>query len=366
MMRTTLVAVLVLGISITALPTWAAGPDPKDVDALRDKAIDFLRKQQKEDGSYSDPRMAAGVTALTVAALLRSGLTPEDESVAKSLKYLEKLVKKDGGIYGKGLANYTTSVAIMALKDANKGGKYDTVLKNAASFLKKLQTDDPANKSIQIGGASYDGKGKPDLSNTHYFLEALLAAGVPKDDPAVKRAMKFIGRCQNHPGKEDGNDLPFALKARDEDKGGFVYRIDTDDEGHVVGGDGGLRSQGAMTYAGLKSFLYAGVDRKDPRVQAAVKWIARNYTLEENPGMKSAGLYYYYHTFAKAMDALGEDQFVTSDGKKHDWRLELFEALKKRQGEDGGFRNKGDKTFGEADPALATTFALLAASYCKK
>ena len=61
-----------------------------------------------------------------------------------------------------------------------------------------------------------------------------------------------------------------------------------------------------MTYAGLKSFLYAGVSKDDPRVKGAVDWIRRHYTLEENPGMGKAGLYYYYHTFAKAMDALGQ------------------------------------------------------------
>ena len=37
-----------------------------------------------------------------------------------------------------------------------------------------------------------------------------------------------------------------------------------------------------------------------------------------------------------------------------------------RPGKDGGFRNAGDKTFGEADPALATAFALLALSYTSK
>ena len=43
--------------------------------------------------------------------------------------------------------------------------------------------------------------------------------------------------------------------------------------------------------------------------KAAIDWIRRHYTLEENPGMKQAGLYYYHHTFAKAMSALGDDQF---------------------------------------------------------
>jgi squalene-hopene/tetraprenyl-beta-curcumene cyclase len=94
-----------------------------------------------------------------------------------------------------------------------------------------------------------------------------------------------------------------------------------------------------------------------------VKWIRRNYTLEENPGQGASGLFYYYHTFAKAMEALGEDEFADAAGKKHDWRKDLFEALSKRQSKDGGFRNLEDKAYGEADPTLATSFALLALSY---
>jgi squalene-hopene/tetraprenyl-beta-curcumene cyclase len=81
--------------------------------------------------------------------------------------------------------------------------------------------------------------------------------------------------------------------------------------------------------------------------------------------MKQAGLYYYYHTFGKAMTALGEDRFEDDKGVKHDWRRELFDALKNRQQTNGSFINKGDRQFGEADPNLATGFALLALSYTK-
>jgi squalene-hopene/tetraprenyl-beta-curcumene cyclase len=136
-----------------------------------------------------------------------------------------------------------------------------------------------------------------------------------------------------------------------------------DDKSPYKTADGGLRSLGGMTYAGLKSFLYAGVDKEDKRVKAALNWIRKHYTLDENPGMGQAGLYYYYHTFGKAMDALGEDQFADADGKKHDWRKELFEALKKRQRDDGSWINEKDKQFGEASPELATAFAMLALSY---
>jgi squalene-hopene/tetraprenyl-beta-curcumene cyclase len=82
--------------------------------------------------------------------------------------------------------------------------------------------------------------------------------------------------------------------------------------------------------------------------------------------MGKAGLYYYYHTFAKAMAALGEDPFIDAQGKKHSWRAELFQSLQSRQSDDGSWINRGEKQFGEGDPNLATAFALLSLSYCRK
>ncbi len=351
-------------VALWAPPARAVGPDAKDVRAVLDKGYAFLKEHQGEDGSWSPRTAGPGVTALVVSALLRNGYGDDDPVVAKGLEYLEKSVKEDGGVYSKGLANYTTSVALMAFQEANKGGKYDSIIKNATKFLKGLQDDSADPKDAHFGGVGYDGKGRPDLSNTQFFIDSLIQAGVPKDDPAIQRALKFVDRCQNLPGKE-ANDQPFAAKATADDKGGFVYRPDPDDKEHQTP-DGGLRSLGAMTYGGLKSFLYAGVKKDDPRVQGAVKWIRSHYTLKENPGMGQAGLFYYFHTFGKAMAALGEDEFEDAKGVKHDWRMELFEALKSRQQPNGSFINKGDRAFGEADDNLATGFALLALSYTKK
>jgi squalene-hopene/tetraprenyl-beta-curcumene cyclase len=347
--------------AVVGLPSaGAADPDAKDVKAIVDKAAEYLRKQQAPDGSWSAKTTGPGVTAVVVAGLLRNGYSADDPMVAKALDYLEKSVKKDGGIYDKALANYTTSVALMAFHEGNTGGKYDKLIKNASLFLKGLQSDaDP--KDPRSGGVGYDKSSRPDLSNTQFFVEALLAAGVPKDDPAVQNALKFIGRCQNLPGET--NDQPFAKKAKPDDLGGLTYTpIDPDDSKHKTP-DGGLRSLGAMTYGGLKSFLYAGVGKNDPRVQAAVKWIRAHYTLTENPGMGQAGLFYYFHTFAKAMAALGEDPFVDAKDVKHEWRQELLAVLKKLQKEDGSFVNPTDRAFGEADPNLATAFAILTLSH---
>ena len=87
--------------------------------------------------------------------------------------------------------------------------------------------------------------------------------------------------------------------------------------------DGGLRSYASMTYAGLKSMIYAGLGRDDPRVKAALAYIKRHYTLDENPGLGQQGLYYFYHTFAKTMFVLGEPTLTDSAGTSHDWRAEL-------------------------------------------
>ncbi len=175
-------------------------------------------------------------------------------------------------------------------------------------------------------------------------MEALLAAGVSKDDPAIKKALVFISRSQNL--KSEFNDQPFAAKTNDEDKGGFVYNLsDQDNEkSDKRTAAGGLRSEGGMTYAGLKSFLYAGVSKDDPRVKAAIDWVRKHYTVTENPGQKDSGLFYYYHTFAKAMDALGEEPFVDAKGVKHDWRQELFD----RAEEDSGRKRE----LGEQEPGV--------------
>ncbi|HEY3787963.1 MAG TPA: prenyltransferase/squalene oxidase repeat-containing protein, partial [Urbifossiella sp.] len=314
------------------------------------------------------PRAGPGISALAVAALIRNGYA-DQPVVAKGLAFLEKSVKPDGGVYSQGLETYTTSLAIVAFKEANANGKYDKVLEAATNFVRSLQYGDGLDpKDIKVGGAGYSkpgGRDRPDLSNTQFMVDALLAAGVKKDDPAIKKALGFISRCQNF--KNENNDQPFAEKASADDKGGFVYNPqDQDNEkSDKRTAAGGLRSEGGMTYAGLKSFLYAGVGKDDPRVKAAIAWIRKHYTVKENPGQGLVGLFYYYVTFAKAMDALGENPFLDAEGVKHDWAQELFDELKKRQKDDGSWVNT-NAAFLENAPELATSFALMALSYTAK
>jgi squalene-hopene/tetraprenyl-beta-curcumene cyclase len=333
--------------------------------ALADKGVAFLKARQEPNGGWSTARKEPGISALAVTALLRSGrVTRSEPAVTKGLAYLEQFLGPKGGLSEAAHANYATTIALLAFHEANAGGRYDRIIKEGQAFLKSMQWDESEGKTRDdafYGGAGYGGRNsRPDLSNTSYFLEALRDTGLPADDPALKKALVFISRCQNLNG--EFNDQPWAGKVND---GGFVYTPANGGESFAgKSSDGGLRSYASMTYAGLKSMIYAGLTADDPRVKAAYDYITKHYSLDENPGLGQQGLYYYYHTFAKALSMLGKPLIRDSAGVDHDWRADLTAALAKRQNADGSWVNTADR-FMEGDPNLVTAYGLLALAHAQ-
>lgn len=334
------------------------------LDEAVNRAIAFLRQAQADDGSFS-ASAGPGITAIVSSALLRNGRTPDDPVVARSLKYLEGHIHEDGGIYQEGsrYKNYETSLAMVCFQEANRDGRYNHLLARAERFVKAQQWDEDEGheiSSMSYGGAGYGSHSRPDLSNTSFLVDALNAVGRGADDPAMQKALVFISRCQNL--ESEHNTSKFAAKI---DDGGFYYTIAAGGQSQAgETPEGGLRSYGSMTYAGLKSMIYAGVSREDQRVKAAYEWIRRHYTLDENPGMDGQGLFYYYHTFAKALATIGDDQIVDAKDVPHDWRTELAQKLMSLQKADGSWINSNTRWL-EGDPNLVTAYALLALSYCR-
>lgn len=359
------VVVSLSGVLAFGYQGTADAVDAKEYQQVVSKAVSYLKTEgQAEDGSFSG-KAGTGPTSLVITGLLEVGQSPNDPLVAKALKFLEANFRADGGIYAENSRhkNYETCIAVLCLSKANRDGRYDEAIKKADKFLRGLQWDEGEGKSpsdMEYGGAGYDSKGRPDLSNTAFFIEALKSAGADEDDEAIQRALKFVSRCQNL--ESESNDAPVATKIND---GGFFYTIGGGGESKA-GGDitGGLRSYGSMSYAGLKSMIYAGVNKEDKRVKAALEFLKKNYDLSSNPGMGKSGLYYYYHTMSKALDALGERNFVDSKGTSHKWKKELFEVLKESQQANGAWVNT-DSRWMEGDPNLVTGYALLALGYCK-
>ncbi|HEX4129115.1 MAG TPA: prenyltransferase/squalene oxidase repeat-containing protein [Pirellulales bacterium] len=343
----------------------AAGPSAKEREDAVSRGIEYLRSRgQTEEGAFTKEAGPA-LTALVTTSLLRSGRTPDDPMVARSLRYLEGFVQADGGIYQpeSNYKNYETCLAIVTFGNANHNGRYRDLLAKAEAFVKGLQWDESEDvkpSDVNYGGAGYGKSKRPDLSNTSFLFDALHAAGAGADDEAIKKALVFVSRCQNL--ETEYNTTEFSAKNPD---GGFYYT--PAGGGSSPSGktdNGGLRSYASMTYAGLKSMIYAGLTADDPRVKAALEWLKKNYTLDSNPGMGDGGLYYYYDAMAKALDARGDAVFVDEAGNKHDWRSELAAALIKRQRPDGSWLNENARWM-EGDPNLVTAYALLALSYCQ-
>jgi squalene-hopene/tetraprenyl-beta-curcumene cyclase len=376
MILTSCAALFLLGWSLSLAPAGDAkvGPDKKTWDTVARKAAKFLHGTQDKNGGWSTDK-TPGVTGIVLTGLLKSGqATPQDPVGQKALKYIESLVNPEKKhIAGKDpkvqLQNYVTSINVMALVEAKQGDKYKAIIGDAVAFLKKLQWDEEEGKdpsSDFFGGAGYDSKSRPDLSNTQTFLDALKAAGIAPDDPAMKKALIFVSRCQNLKGEH--NDRPWAKLIND---GSFIYTAATGGATKVVDQplpNGALPGYGSMTYAGVKSMIYCGVSKKDDRIKKAYEWIQNNYTVDKNPGMPDVrsqwGLYYYYNTMAKTLDVLGIDYVVDSKGVKHDWRKDITEALAQRQRANGSWSNPSANWM-EADANLDTGYALMALSYCK-
>jgi squalene-hopene/tetraprenyl-beta-curcumene cyclase len=353
------------GSSLAAADDPASDTPAETSSRLVERAISFLSSAQAEDGSFS-AEAGPAVTALVATGLLRNGRSVSDPLVARSLAYVEKFVQPDGGIYNGANSlykNYETCTAILCLSEANRDGRYDSVLEGAEAYVKGLQWDGSEGhdeSSFNYGGAGYGNKKRPDLSNTNFLLDALKATGNGPEDEAVKKALLFVSRCQNL--ETEHNTTPFAALVND---GGFYYTAANNGESQAGKEDnGGLRSYASMTYAGLKSMIFAGVGPDDPRVQAAVTWLGKHYDLESNPGMGTSGLYYYYHTFAKALDALGQDKFTDADATEHDWRAELVAALASRQRDNGSWANENERWL-EGGANLVTGYALMALAYCR-
>lgn len=311
------------------------------------------------------------LTAIAVTALLKCGVSIDDPQVVSSLQYLHGFVREDGGFYAADSKqrNYETCLVSMCFSAARERSTaatartYRQLLDRSAEFLKHYQWDEGekvTSNDAAYGGAGYGRHERPDLSNTSFMVDTLHELGASANDEAIQRALVFISRCQNLPSEH--NNTPFAGKISD---GGFYY-TPADGGNSQAGTDdaGGLRSYASMTYAGLRSMIHAGLEPTDPRVLAARKWLAKHYSMSENPGLGEQGLYYYYHTLAKTMAVCDDPKFADTSGTQHDWKLDLVRELSDRQRNDGAWVNRHPRWL-EENPVLVTSYALLALSYCE-
>jgi squalene-hopene/tetraprenyl-beta-curcumene cyclase len=325
-------------------------------DALRqvfqqslDRGLTYLRQTQQADGSWQHH---PGLTAVVATGfLLYPGGMPATHRAAidKALDFVVSFAKADGGIYQRDTPNYNTAVAIMALVASGKPG-YRPLIDRAQAFLTKFQVDEEEGYSKAdkfYGGVGYGADLRPDLANLQFALQALKASGLAADHAAWGKAITFLERTQN---RSESNDQAWAGN-----DGGFVYY-----PGFSYAGE--THSYGSMTLAGVLSFSYANVDKQDPRVQDALRWIRRHYSVDENPGLHNKMLYYYYMVFAKALYIYNEPMIVDADGVTHNWRRDLGLKLVDLQYPEGYWVND-DPSWWMDNKDLVTAFTAIALDY---
>lgn len=346
-------------LALIAMPLMALKPETEiAARGALNKGFQWLREAQSADGSWSDKRFP-GMSALALWAMANANDAANHVAAQKAEAYLVACAQPDGGIYvpipgrrGGGLGNYNTCLCLTALHAAGAGARHTATLLAARAYIASTQIE---TAGLHEGGFGYDKKSPreyTDLNNTFYALDAMrrtqdLEEARPAGEKKVMvdwdAAKRYVLSMQQIEG---------------EDAGGFVYNREVpraNKDGKVPQ----LKAYGSMTYAGLLAMLHCELSRDDPRVRSVYKYIGKHWTLDENPGQGNQGLYFYYDVLARALDAAGFETVALADGSMVDWKEALAEALIRRQQADGSWVNDNNR-FWEADPALSTSYALLA------
>ena len=316
--------------------------------ASLERGAAYLKQQQKADGTWENH---PGITGMAATALLKipGRRDAELKTVEKTLTYLRGLAKPDGGIYDKIIPHYITAVSMMTFAAAGqpqdkplleKGRRY--LADHLIDEGEGVKPDDKFYGGLGYGGTS-DG-GSADIISLEYGLRAMQEGGLASNDAAWDKAIKFLQRTQNF---SELNDQSWSGS-----DGGFIYY-----PGYSQAG--ATRSYGAATYAGVMSYIWSNVKKDDRRVQAVLKWVRDNYTVDENPGVGQKTVYYYYMVFAKALQALGEPVIVDAKGVRHNWREDLGAKLLSLQHPEGYWVNPVADEM-QDNKVLVTTFTMMA------
>jgi squalene-hopene/tetraprenyl-beta-curcumene cyclase len=320
------------------------------------RSLLWLAAQQKADGSWSNGAFPA-LTALPLQAFIRAGWPRDRDPVQRAVGFILGGAQPDGRIATRvsgpgssGLDTYNTAVCMTTLF-ALEDPALEPVIRRARQFVASSQYFGSDGK---VGAFGYVGSGRgstADLLNTLHAAEAM-------------RLTENLSATNRVPGGDPDLRWDVLIRYVEAFQPGGVSTNRTDPASPAAAPQPVLfRSYGSMTYVGLLSLIYARVSRDDPRVLSAFDWAVKHWSLDENPGMGSQGLYFFYHVLAKALTAYDCDLIPLADGSLLDWRTALTCRLIARQKIDpatgGGYWVNDHGQFWESDPVLVTSYAVL-------
>lgn len=286
------------------------------------------------------------------------------------------------------LLNYGAALAAAALHTLDPVAHADDV-KRFREYLIKRQLGVPGGAEGEFGDyagawnfldADVIENHRGDCSVSSYVVEGLHRSGSGDDPatrmglpaPSIEAAQRFMKARQNYgplPTPSDRGDPESLPPARD---GGFHFAPGESKAGYrAIPGTGGyvFTSYGTTTADGVRTLARLGVGADDPRIRAAVAWLADHDRFKKNPGFPDDhrtgfdfGLrYYWIRSFADAFAALGKNPIRTPDGRDFDWARAVIDYVTARQHFDGRWVSPV-KVMSENDPIVSTALSLLAVS----
>jgi squalene-hopene/tetraprenyl-beta-curcumene cyclase len=374
----------------TAIAPGTPASPTATVDSAIARGRQYLQLAQARDGAwrsdkYSSFRDGPSLTPLVLLALEAGRTSPEtNTSFTRGTDYLVGLVRRDGSIdegqFGRSYPVYSAALATRVL--SLPGMEHHRIARDAwLADLRRRQLDESLGWSpddAAYGGWGYchaiPKKPKPgefvpqllesNLSATVFALDALRGAQVPTEDPAFRKALIFIRRCQNFADDPVRADPAF-------DDGGFHFIYD--DPARNKPGPAGrdrhgrprFRSYGSTTADGFRALLRCGAANDDPRALAALAWLKSHFKgaghvgdyPPERSSDRSALDYYFAWSLAQLFE---EVPFELARA----WAVTVSSGLCERQQPDGCWTNPS-KAVREDDPLLATALAVAALQRCR-
>ncbi len=328
-MRTVLLLALVAACLFASPARLRAEITAADVQRSINGGVQYLRSTQMEDGRWSEHNnQTGGLTSLCTLALLNCGVPPDDPAIKKAIRYLRGLTPEQ-----------TYSVSLQTLVFCQLGSATDigAITRNVRWLESAQQPRGDWSYRATAGG------GVGDPSNAQFAVLALGAAeerGVKVDQKVFEKAQQYWLQTQKV-------------------NGGWSY-------------DSGW-AKGSMTCAGIASLVICKgrVSQGDARINGDVieccgsttpdedpiekglDWLGKRFSVKTHPGSQSAFSLYYYLYAVERVGRMTGRRLIAG----HDWYREGAEFLVSVQDPfQNWWRGSG---FGETDPNVTTSFALL-------
>ncbi|MFH0881012.1 MAG: hypothetical protein V2A34_14955 [Lentisphaerota bacterium] len=278
------------------------------------RGLQWLIARQNPQG-YWPPIDDPARSALSLRALIQGGMRAH-AAISNVTDYLLSCAQEDGSIWrpsaapdtDRRLALYSTALCMTALQALNDPATF-SALRHARHYLASSNSyPDPSTASVVF-----------EAMRLTQQVEALRPIGETHADLDWSVAREFAVNETNQFDESDGVS--------------------------------------SRPYTFLLAFLFANLQRDDPRIQAMFCEGMRLWPLDEKPGM-------FYLVLAKALSIYGQDLLTTVEGQLVNWRSELILKLLSFQKteEDTGFVYwmNPEGVGRESDPVFVTSCSLLA------